>query len=68
MDCWGHSHGTKEMRVLNRIIRVTSKGLLYEPDPRHAELLIKNLGLENAKSQDTPGVKEDVDRFFSTFN
>ena len=27
----------KDMMILNRIIRVTSKGLLYETDPRHLE-------------------------------
>ena len=27
----------KEMRVLNRIVRVDSSGLSYEADPRHAE-------------------------------
>ena len=31
--------------------------MLYEPDPRHVELLIKSLGLEQANSQPTPGVK-----------
>ena len=30
----GYEEGDlQEMRVLNRIIRVTAKGLLYEPDP-----------------------------------
>ena len=33
----------KEMRVLNRIVRVTDNGLLYEADPRHAEMLIRLL-------------------------
>ena len=27
----------KEMRVLNRIVRVVESGLRYEADPRHAE-------------------------------
>ena len=47
----------REMRVLNKTIRVTGKGLLYEPDPRHAELMIRNLGLEGGKGAVTPGVK-----------
>ena len=47
----------KEMRVLNRIVRVTDKGLLYEADPRHAEMLIKAFNLEGASSVVTPGVK-----------
>ena len=47
----------KEMRVLNRIVRVTDEGLLYEADPRHAEMLIKDFQLEDAKEVVTPGVK-----------
>ena len=48
---------TKEITVLNRVIRWTSKGLEYEPDPRHAELLIEQLALHGCKSLSTPGVK-----------
>ena len=44
-----------EMRVLNRIVRVVPSGMLYEPDPRHVELLIKAMGLEKANSKATPG-------------
>jgi hypothetical protein len=47
----------KEMRVLNRIARVDDNGLLYEADPRHAEMLIKAFDLGEAKSVVTPGVK-----------
>ena len=47
----------KEMRVLNRIVRITDQGLMYEADPRHAEMLIKAFKLEGAKSVVTPGVK-----------
>ena len=47
----------KEMRVLSRIVRVTDEGLLYEADPRHAEMLIKDFKLEDAKTVVTPGVK-----------
>ena len=49
------------MRVLNRILRITQRGLLYEPDPRHAELLLRALDLEDAKPQLTPGVKVPFD-------
>ena len=48
---------TKEIRLLNRIIRITEKGLLYEADPRHAELLAKSMGLEQSRSVATPGTK-----------
>ncbi len=47
----------KEGRILNRIIRWTKHGIEYEADPRQAERLIVDLGLEGAKSVGTPGVK-----------
>ena len=49
----------KEMRVLNRIVRISDDGLLYEADPRHAEMLIKAFHLEEAKAVVTPGIKVD---------
>ena len=47
-----------ETKILNRIIRVTPHGWELEADPRHAELIIEDMGLQNAKSVVTPG--EDV--------
>ena len=47
----------EEIRVLNEIIRVTAGGLKLKADPRHAELVIKELGVENSKPTRTPGVK-----------
>ena len=47
-----------EARVLNRVIRVTPEGWEYEPDQRHAEMIIKDLGLNEAKSVATPGEEE----------
>ena len=52
----------KEMRVLNRIVRISDKGVLYEADPRHAEMLVKAFNLEGAKGVVTPGVKTVVDQ------
>ena len=51
----------KEMRVLNRIVRITEDGLRYEADPRHVELLAKSLNLQDCKSVVTPGVKLPFD-------
>ena len=51
----------KEMRVLNRIVRVTDSGLRCEADPRHVELLAKSLNMENCKAVVTPGVKLPFD-------
>ena len=50
----------KQVKVLNRIVTWTDQGVQYEADPRHAEIVIKQLGLENAKGLITPGTKEEV--------
>ena len=48
----------KDMRVLNRIVRISGDALLYEPDPRHVELLARDLGLDmGATYRATPGDK-----------
>ena len=39
-----------EIRVLNRIIRWEAAGVVYEPDQRHVEMIIRELGLESAGS------------------
>jgi len=44
----------QEARVLNRIIRITSNGWEYEPDQRHAEMIVEQLGLKEAKAVETP--------------
>ena len=51
----------KEMRVLNRIVRIDDNGLRYEADPRHVELLARSLNLEQCRHVVTPGVKEPYD-------
>ena len=51
-------HDVHEITILNRVLRWTANGLEYEPDPRHAEIIIKELGNNDAKSIGTPGVKE----------
>ena len=43
-----------EARVLSRILRVSTHGWEYEGDQRHAELIVKALKLESAKSVSTP--------------
>ena len=51
----GNGRGeVKEERVLNRVIRVTPEGWEYEPDQRHAELLVSALDLKQAKAVQTP--------------
>ena len=39
----------KEISLLNRIVRWTDAGIEYESDPRHAEILVEQLGLSGAK-------------------
>ena len=51
----------REIRVLNRIVRVDSTGLVYEADPRHSELLVRSLGLEDTRFISTPGVRWNED-------
>ena len=52
----------KEVRILNRYVRWNSDGgrnwIEYEPDPRHAELIVKLLNLDSAKGVTTPSVKK----------
>ena len=52
--------GSNGMRILNQAVEVKSDGLTYEADPRHVDLLLKSLGLTDANSVLTPGVK-DID-------
>ena len=44
-----------EIRILNRVLRLTPEGLLYESDPRHAEMRLRILDIKN--SVGTPGDK-----------
>ncbi len=48
----------KEIKILNKIVRYEEHGVELEADPRHAELVVKELGLTDAKSSRVPGVKE----------
>ena len=45
---------SKFAKVLNRIISVEESGYTYEADARHAELLVRDLGLEEARSVVSP--------------
>ena len=56
-------HKLREGKVLNRVVRLTESGWEMEADPRHAELVVEQLGLENEKGLSTPGSdnKDDED-------
>ena len=48
----------KEIRILNRVLRYTESGLELEADQRHAEILVRDIGVMGSKGVNTPGVKE----------
>ena len=47
--------------MLNRVVRWTSEGWEMEPDQRHVDLIIKELGLLDARPVSTPGESENRD-------
>ena len=50
----------KEVKILNRIVSWKStEGITYEADPRHTEIILEQLGLQDAKTVSTPGTKEE---------
>ena len=49
----------KQVRVLNRVLTWSDEGIAYEADPRHAEIVIAELGLKEAKGVVAPGTKEE---------
>ena len=55
-----HDDNVKELKILNRIIAWSpTKGIIYEADPRHVEIVVEQLKLEQAKPASTPGTKEE---------
>ena len=47
----------KSVRILNRVIEWTDKGISYEADQRHAEIIIKQLEVNDMKPLSVPGSK-----------
>jgi hypothetical protein len=47
----------KAIRILNRVVSWDSEGIKYEPDQRHAEVIIEQLGVKAKQGIATPGVK-----------
>ena len=52
----------KQVKVLNRTVTYTKSGIEYEPDPRHAELIVRDLGLENCNGVATPSENEEIEK------
>ena len=55
----------KTIRVLNRVLSWGQDGIRYEADQRHADIVVSELGLKDAKPVSTPGPKEDVNRMLA---
>ena len=54
---------TKELTVLNRVLRWTADGIEYEADPRQGERLVEGLGLDSGcKATATPGLKPLIEK------
>ena len=54
-------HDDKEIRILNRVIQWNDEGIWYEPDPRHAEFILRDLGLTGeSKGLTTPRKRSEV--------
>ena len=50
----------RETKILNRILGWNDeKGIVFEADPRHTEIIIDQLGLKDAKAVTTPGTKDE---------
>ena len=49
------SHGSsKSIKTLNRRLHWGERGIMYQHDPRHVDVLVKDLGLEHGNSVQTP--------------
>ena len=55
----GDKADVQEVEILNKIIRWTDRGVELEADPRHAEIVVRELGLEGATPSKVPGAKVD---------
>ena len=51
----------REGKVLNRIVRCVSEGWEVEADPRHAELIVEQLGIGSSRSLSSPGVDGEAE-------
>ncbi len=49
----------RELRVLNRVIRIGEHGLEYEADPRQAELIVREAAVASVKDVATPAIKRE---------
>ena len=48
----------KQLRILNRVITWTESGMEFEPDQRHAEIIVKSMDV--SKGVATPGTRDEA--------
>ncbi len=48
------------MKVLNIVVTLKPDGSMYEADPRHAELLVEFLSLQNSHAVGTRRSKDEI--------
>ena len=53
----------REVRILNRGVQLLPEGARMEADPRHAERVIRYMGVETGKTSPVPGSKEETKRW-----
>ena len=54
----------REAKILNRVVTWKPWGIQYEADPRHGEILVRELGVQDKEKVVSPGVKwkiEDIE-------
>ena len=49
-----------EVQFLNRKLSWSTEGILYEADPKHTEIVMKDVGMEGAKEVATPTVSQEM--------
>ena len=52
----------REVRVLNTVVKWSKHGIYYEADQRHSEIVVCEMGLENAQPAPTAGTREEKRR------
>ena len=53
-------HDQKSITILNRCVEWRSDGIDYEADPRHAEIIIEERGVQNSSPVVTAGIKTSL--------
>ena len=56
------SYGSsKSIKILNRRLHWGEKGIVYQHDPRHVDVLVKDVGFEHGNSVQTPAAPETME-------